>query len=66
MTRGDKFIKDMTARGLDDEQLYKFVKTGDCTDFYTLFCTHCPFGHRTSCPNMDVVNYFNEEIEEET
>ena len=66
MTRGDKFIQDMTARGLDYEQLYRFVKTGDCTNYDTLFCTLCPFGYRTSCPNNDVANYFKEEIKEET
>lgn len=66
MTRGDKYVQDMVTRGLDEEQLRRFVETGNCVDFDTLFCTFCPFGHRTSCPNNDVANYFKEEIKEET
>lgn len=61
MTRGDKFIHEMTAKGLDEKQLRWFVTTGDCQSYDALKCEDCPcaFG---LCADEDVVAYFEEEV----
>lgn len=66
MTRGEKFIQDMTAKGLDEEQLRKFVETGNCIGFLGLCCSDCPFKCRRCRDNAVIANYFKGEIEEET
>lgn len=65
MTRGDKFIQDMTAKGLDEEQLRRFVKTGICLGVIGFNCADCPFCDR-DCHSKSVAKYFRKEIKEET
>lgn len=68
MTRGDKFIQELTSKGWDEEHLRIFVETGDCGGI-ALACSNCPFIGR-DCPikdvSEDVIKYFKEEIKEET